>query len=168
MIDMTQAAPQIAVVVERTWRAPAEELWALWTTKSGFESWWGPQGFRVDVHAMEARLGGALHYDMIAATPEMVAAMNDMGQPVSQPVRGRFGEFRPHQRLSLVQVIDFVPGTAPYEHLIEVDFLPVGEATRMIVTIHPHLDPHWTRMSLAGFNSQITKLDAKFGTTSLS
>ena len=38
------------VVIERTYRAQAKELWALWTTKRGFESWWGPEGFRVEVH----------------------------------------------------------------------------------------------------------------------
>ena len=35
--------------------AKVEELWELWTTKQGFESWWGPDGFRVKVHALEAR-----------------------------------------------------------------------------------------------------------------
>jgi uncharacterized protein YndB with AHSA1/START domain len=30
------------LIVERTYRARPEELWALWTTKEGFESWWGP------------------------------------------------------------------------------------------------------------------------------
>ena len=34
------------VVIERTYRAEVNELWDLWTTKDGFESWWGPQGFR--------------------------------------------------------------------------------------------------------------------------
>jgi uncharacterized protein YndB with AHSA1/START domain len=37
------------VVLERTYPARVEELWELWTTKTGFESWWGPQGFRVEV-----------------------------------------------------------------------------------------------------------------------
>ena len=36
--------------------AAIEDLWDLWTTKEGFESWWGPQGFRVAVH--EARCEG--------------------------------------------------------------------------------------------------------------
>jgi uncharacterized protein YndB with AHSA1/START domain len=39
-----------SVVIERTYRAPLEELWALWTTSDGFESWWGPEGFRTKVH----------------------------------------------------------------------------------------------------------------------
>ncbi|HEY1878845.1 MAG TPA: SRPBCC domain-containing protein [Caulobacteraceae bacterium] len=162
---MTAASPTAAqafVVVERTYKAPAEELWALWTTRAGFESWWGPTGFRVEVHAWDARAGGELTYEMIADTPEMVAAMKSMGQPVSTATRGRFGEFRPHTRLSLIHVIDFIPGAEPYENTIEVDFFPAAEATRMVVTIQPHLDPHWTRMSIEGFGSQIKKLDQRF------
>lgn len=31
------------IVFERTYRARREELWELWTTKEGFESWWGPR-----------------------------------------------------------------------------------------------------------------------------
>jgi uncharacterized protein YndB with AHSA1/START domain len=163
---MTDASPAAAthayVVVERTYRARPEELWALWTTTAGFESWWGPQGFRVAVHALDARAGGELTYDMIADSLEMIAAMKSMGQPVSQATHGRFGEFRPHARLSLIHVIDFIPGQAPYENTIEVDFFAAGEATRMVVTIQPHLDPHWTRMSVEGFTSQIAKLDQRF------
>ena len=159
------AAPQAAVVIERTYRARLEELWALWTTKAGFESWWGPEGFRVEVHALEAREGGALDYDMIADAPEAIAAMERMGQPVSHGTRGVYAEFRPHQRLRLVHVIDFVPGQAPYESVIDVDFAAAGDQARMVVTLHPHLDPHWTRMSVDGFGSQLTKLDRRFGWT---
>jgi uncharacterized protein YndB with AHSA1/START domain len=157
------AAPQAAVVIERTYRAPIEALWALWTTKAGFESWWGPEGFRVEVHALEARAGGPLEYDMIADAPEAIAAMKRMGQPVSHGTRGRFGEFRPHERLTLVHVIDFVPGSESYEQTIEVDFSRAGDQAQMVVTIHPHLDPMWTKMAVEGFTSQLGKLDRRFG-----
>jgi uncharacterized protein YndB with AHSA1/START domain len=159
------SAPQAAVVVERTYRASVEELWALWTTKAGFESWWGPEGFRVEVGRLEPRQGGALEYEMIADAPEAIAAMKAMGQPVSHGTRGTYSEFQPHDRLSLVHVIDFVPGSEPYESLIEVDFSAVGDQARMIVTIHPHLDPMWTKMSVEGFTSQLGKLDRRFGWT---
>src|SRR5687767_9404267 len=95
------------VVIERTYRARVEELWDLWTTKEGFESWWGPEGFRVEVHALEARPGGALEYDMMAATPEMVEAMKRMGRPASTPTRGWFAELEPKRRLVLKHMIDF-------------------------------------------------------------
>lgn len=157
------AAPQAAVVFERLYRASVEELWALWTTKSGFESWWGPEGFRVEVHRMEARTDGAVEYDMIADAPEAIAAMKAMGQPLSHGTSGWFSEFRPHERLTLMHRIDFVPGAEPYETRIDVDFSPAGEAARMVVTAHPHLDPVWTRMAVEGFTSQLTKLDRRYG-----
>jgi len=58
---MTQTTPSASaqkIVLERTLRAPIEEIWSLWTTKDGFESWWGPEGFRVEVHQLDARAGG--------------------------------------------------------------------------------------------------------------
>ena len=63
------------VVIERTYRATVQEIWDLWTTKEGFESWWGPEGFRVEVHELDARLGGNLRYDMIASSPEAIEGM---------------------------------------------------------------------------------------------
>jgi uncharacterized protein YndB with AHSA1/START domain len=156
-------APQAQIVIERTYRATVEDLWALWTTKPGFESWWGPQGFRVDVHAMEARPGGALEYDMIADAPDAIEAMKRMGQPLSHATRGWFSEFRPLERLTLMHLIDFVPGFDPYESKIEVDFESLGDEARMVVTLHPHRDAHWTRMSVEGFRSQLKKLDERFG-----
>lgn len=155
--------PQAIVVVERTYRATAEELWALWATKDGFESWWGPEGFRVEVQALEPREGGKLDYDMIADAPEAIAAMKQMGQPLSHGTHGRYAEFKPYTRLVLTHDIDFVPGMETYESIIEVDFYPKGEEARMVVTIHPHRDPHWTKMAVQGFGSQLTKLDRKYG-----
>src|SRR5262249_32186518 len=95
----SKSAVRPKVVVERTYRARVEELWELWTTKKGFESWWGPEGFRVGVHTLEARVGGALHYDMIADAPEQIEAMKQMARPSSHETRGRFAEFKPHERL---------------------------------------------------------------------
>jgi uncharacterized protein YndB with AHSA1/START domain len=158
----SQTESQMAV--ERTYKGDVEDLWDLWTTKDGFESWWGPQGFRADVHVMEARENGALHYDMVADTPEMVLAMAKMGQPSSTVCRGVFSEYRPHQRLSLTQNIDFLPGVAPYDSVIQVDFLPIADGQiRMIVKLSQMHDERFTQMQRMGFASQLTKLDERFG-----
>ena len=150
------------MVVERAYRARVDELWALWTTKQGFESWWGPDGFRVEVHALEARVGGALEYDMIADTPAMIVAMKQMGQPASHRTRGRFVEMRPYDRLAVTHVIDFLPGVKPYESTMAVEFFPSGQSVRMVVTLDPMHDDEFTRMSIAGFTSQVGKLDRRF------
>src|ERR1700722_19278083 len=31
--------------IERTYACSIDEAWTLWTTQSGLESWWGPEGF---------------------------------------------------------------------------------------------------------------------------
>lgn len=160
MADQIEAS----IVVERTYKAEPEELWALWTTKDGFESWWGPEDFRADVHRIEARPGGALHYDMVADTPAMVAAMKNMGQPSVTECRGYFSEFSPHERLALTQVIDFLPGVEPYDSRMEVDFIPVSDGhVRMIVTLSQMHDAQTTKMQQQGFMSQLSKLDRRYG-----
>ncbi|WNZ64853.1 SRPBCC domain-containing protein [Myxococcus sp. MxC21-1] len=150
------------VVIERTYRAGIEDIWALWTTKEGFESWWGPQGFRAAVHELDARVGGALRYDMIADSPEMIAAMKQMGQPTSHATRSRFTEVAPHSRLVLTNVIDFLPGVATYESKIAVDFLPSDDGVRMVVRLDAMHSEEFTKMQQEGFTSQLTKLDSRF------
>ena len=159
----TGGATKPKVVIERTYRAEVEELWELWTTKDGFESWWGPEGFRVEVHKIEARQGGALHYDMIADTPQMIEAMKQMGRPSSTETRCRFSEFRPHERLALVHLMDFVPGVKPYESTIVAEFIRAGDNVRMVLTLEPMHDEEFTKMTMLGLTSQLTKLDRRFG-----
>lgn len=154
---------QAKVVIERTYRASVEDVWDLWTTKEGFESWWGPRGFRAEVHAIEARAGGALEYDMIADTPEMVAAMKQMGRPASHLTRSRFSTLTPRSRLVITSVIDFLPGVATYESDITVELSPVGDGVRMVVTLHGMHTAEFTKMQEQGFTSQLTKLDERFG-----
>lgn len=153
---------QAKVVVERTYRARLEELWELWTTKEGFESWWGPEGFRVDVYTLDARAGGKLHYNMIAHAPEQVAAMRQLDRPPSHEVNARFGEVKPLERLAIINSIDFLPEVETYESTILVEFFRTGASVRMVVTLDPMHDETFTRMSKAGFTSQLTKLDRRF------
>ena len=155
---------ELSLVIERTYTAAVEELWDLWTTKDGFESWWGPEGFRVDVHVIEARLQGALYYDMVADTPEMIETMTRMGQPSSTACRGSFSEYKQHERLALTQVIDFLPRVPAYDSVMKVDFFPVADGrVRMVVELSQMHDEQFTKMQRMGFTSQLTKLDRRFG-----
>ena len=151
------------LVIERSYRATLKDVWELWTTKDGFESWWGPQGFRVEVSELDARVGGALRYDMIADTPEMVAAMKEMGQPPSHPTTSSFSEFVPMQRLVLTNVIDFIASVAAYESQIAVDFTATGDRVQMVVKLDAMHSEEMSRMQEQGFTSQLTKLDERFG-----
>jgi uncharacterized protein YndB with AHSA1/START domain len=151
------------VTIERTYRASVQEIWDLWTTKEGFESWWGPEGFRVEVHELDARVGGTLRYDMIADSPEMVAEMKKVGQPISHATHGRFSELALHQRLVLTHVIDFLPGITPFDNTMVVELFPSGLSVRMVVTLTPMHTPEFSGMQKEGFTSQLAKLDKRFG-----
>lgn len=162
MTHSTAASKKAATTVERTYRAHVAELWDLWTTKDGFESWWGPEGFRVQVHTLDPRVGGLLHYDMIADAPEQIAAMKQIGQPVSHETRGTFTDIRLHERLAITHVIDFLPGVEPYDNTMVVEFFVSGDRVRMVVNLEAMQSDEISRMQVAGFTSQMTKLDRRF------
>jgi uncharacterized protein YndB with AHSA1/START domain len=154
--------PSKKTVIERTYRATPRELWELWTTKEGFESWWGPVGFRVKVHLIEARQGGKLQYDMIAATPELIAEMEETQGAASHKTTGWFAEYRPYERLLLKHMMDFLPGVEPYESVIEVDFVPQGEFVRMVTTLHALHSDEFSDMQVEGYTSQLSKLEERY------
>ncbi len=160
MNDRIAQAARPPVVVERSYEADVEDVWALWTTKEGFESWWGPQGFRVDVHTLELRVGGALFYDMIAVGSDEIAFMKKEGMPLSHETRGTFVEVQAPTRLKIKHVIDFIPGLPTYDNHMLLELFPEGTSVRMRVTIDAHLTPEWTERSLGGFTSQLTKVPA--------
>lgn len=99
---------------------------------------------------------------MIADAPEHIEAMKRMGRPTSHQTRGRFVELRPHTRLAITHVIDFLPGVRPYDNTITVEFFPSGADVRMVVTLEPMHNDEFTRMSAMGFTSQLGKLDRRF------
>jgi uncharacterized protein YndB with AHSA1/START domain len=158
-----QATERAKVIIERSYRAELSDIWELWTTKEGFESWWGPQGFRVEVSEMDARVGGALRYEMIAATAEMVHAMKKMGQGPSHAVSSSFSELVPLKRLVLTSIIDFLPGVDADESQIIVEFSAEAGLSKMVVHLDTVHSEEMTKMQKEGFESQLTKLDERYG-----
>ena len=47
-----------AVVIERTFDAPKDLIWKMWTLPEHFKKWYGPKGFTVPVAEMDNRVGG--------------------------------------------------------------------------------------------------------------
>jgi uncharacterized protein YndB with AHSA1/START domain len=131
--------------LERTYDAPVELIWELWTTPAGLEQWWGPDGFQTRVSELELRPGGQARYVMTATGPEQLAFVQSLGMPLSSEFRRTFTEVERPTRLAYQSVIDFVPDQEPYEHLTIVDIEPVGDQTRVVMTLEPLHDEAWTR-----------------------
>lgn len=156
----TAKVTQHRIRLERRYEAAVEDLWYLWTTKEGFESWWGPEGFRVEVHKLDLRTGGELIYDMIAVDPAQIEHMKKANMPISNRTRATFGEIILHKSLEIVHLIDFIPGVSPYENRSRVEFFAEEESVRMVITVDEYHNEEWTRLATMGWESQLTKLPA--------
>jgi uncharacterized protein YndB with AHSA1/START domain len=147
------------ITLERTWQAPIEDVWALWTTREGIESWWGPEGFEVKVHTLDLRPGGQLTYAMIATAPEQVAFMRAHGMPLSTEARLTYNEVIPPRRLAYVHLADFIPDVKPYDVATVVELHQLARGVRMVLTFDAMHDPLWTERAVMGHESQLKKLE---------
>ena len=147
-----------AVTIERTFQASAEEVWELWTTKDGIESWWGPEGFSVIVRSLDLRAGGVLDYTMTATRAQEIEYMKKAGMPLSTLNKIRFTEVSPPRRLAYREVVDFIPGVERYEVAVAVDFLPVPDGVRVVVTFDRMHDERWTELAKLGRESELDRL----------
>src|SRR6202051_1845860 len=145
--------------IERSYAASIYEARALWATKAGIESWWGPAGFDVTVTSLDLRSGGELVYLMTATAPEQVAFMKRAGMPISTECRVTYTEVSPPGRLAYKTLTDFVPDVTPYEVATVVELQATADRVKLTVTFDAMHDDLWTERARAGHESQMRKLD---------
>jgi uncharacterized protein YndB with AHSA1/START domain len=144
--------------IERTYPARASEVWDLWTTSKGIESWWAPDGFKVEVRKLELQPGGELIYAMTATSPEQVEFMKNAGMPLTSESRKTFTEVTPPKRLAYKSLADFIPDVASYEFLTVVDITPSGDGVRVVMTADPMHDEVWTQRLTMGRENELDNL----------
>lgn len=147
------------VSIERTFAgAAAEDVWALWTTKEGIESWWGPDGFEVNVRRLDVRLRGELLYAMAATAPDQIEFLKKAGMPLTTESLVRYTEVVPLKRLAFTQLADFIPGVKPYEVATTVAFEMIPEGVRLVLTLDAMHDEHWTKLAVMGWEQELDNL----------
>ena len=144
--------------IERIIPAAPEAIWELWTTATGIEQWWAPEGFRTDVQSLDLTEGGELVYTMTAVAPEQIAFMEQYGMPLSTVSHKHYTEVNEPNRIAYDSTIDFVPDHEPYEHHTTVDLEPVDGGTRVVMTIEPMHDDVWTQRLVDGRTNEIENL----------
>ncbi len=77
-----------AVVIERTFDAPVDLIWQMWTQPEFFKNWYGPQGFTVPVAEMDIRVGG-----------KRLICMASPDGSMKMWTTGEYTEIVPNQRL---------------------------------------------------------------------
>jgi uncharacterized protein YndB with AHSA1/START domain len=152
-------APRAKLTFERTFPvATLNEVWELWTTKAGLESWWGPEGVVTAVRKLELRPGGKFEYAMTATDPAQIEGLKAAGLPRTTVAAGTYTEVTPRTRLVYQTLADFIPGVAPYEVVAVVEIHARGHGVHMVVTEDAMHDEQWTKLSAMGMNSSLDKL----------
>ena len=146
------------LTLERTFEASLDELWEMWTTREGIESWWGPEGFSVAVSDLDLRPGGDLVYAMSATAPEQMEYMVKAGMPLTTEHRLTFTEIDPPRRLAYRDIVDFIPDVPHYEVQTVVELQEVAEGTRMVLTFDAMHDDRWTQLARMGRESELDRL----------
>jgi uncharacterized protein YndB with AHSA1/START domain len=145
------------IVIERTYDASLEDIWKLWTTAEGIESWWGPGGFYVKVHELDLRPGGQMRYAMTARDSGQVEFMKQAGMPLTTEAKLTYTEIVPEKSIAYTHRADFIPGVEPYDVGNRVEFFVEGNSVRMVVTLDPMHTEEWTRRASMGMESQMEK-----------
>ena len=126
-----------AVVIERTFAAPVEVIWGLWTNPERFKEWYGPDGASIPVAKMDVRVGGSRLVCMEMQTP---------GGPMHMWFTGEYLEVIENQRLvftesmadekgNLISPSDMgMPEGHPGTTEIRVELKEVGGHTKMVLT----------------------------------
>jgi uncharacterized protein YndB with AHSA1/START domain len=81
---------QDAVVIERSFDAPVDLIWQMWTDPEHFKAWYGPDGATIPVAKMDVRVGGSRLVCMEMQPPD---------SPMQMWFTGEYREVVENQRL---------------------------------------------------------------------
>ena len=125
------------VRIERTFDAPIDLIWAMWTEAEHFAGWYGPTGATIPRAELDLRVGGRRHLTMQVETP---------GGPRQMFFVGEYREVDPRTRLvytegmadadgnaMTAEQMGMPPGT-PMETSVVVELEDLGGRTRMVMT----------------------------------
>jgi uncharacterized protein YndB with AHSA1/START domain len=146
------------ITMERTWPYPLDDVWELWTTKEGIESWWGPDGFRTRVLRLELRVGGALEYSFTAVGEPQIAFLEKAGQPLVSTVRAKYTELEAMRLAVWANLTDFIPNVEPYEVETRLLLAKTADGVQMTLKFDVMHDEHWTQLAKMGWENELSKL----------
>ena len=125
------------VQIERTFDAPIDLVWAMWTEAEHFANWYGPMGAKIPKVEMDVQVGGGRHIAMEMETP---------GGPMQMFFVGEYREVDPKTRLVYTESMADadgnpmtaeqmgMPAGAHMQTSIVVELEDLGDRTKMTMT----------------------------------
>ena len=126
-----------AVVIERTFDAPVELIWRMWTDPDHFREWFGPDGVTIPVAKLDVRVGGSRLVCMERPSPEGLMQMWFTGEfrEVVENRRLVYTESLADEDGNVMAPSDLgMPEGHPVTTEITVELEDVAGRTRMVMT----------------------------------
>jgi uncharacterized protein YndB with AHSA1/START domain len=129
--------PQDAVVIERSFDAPVDLIWQMWTDPEHFKAWYGPDGATIPAAKLDVRVGG---------TRLVCIEMQSPDGPMRMWFAGEYREVVENERLVYTESMSdengnvsaptdmSMPGGHPMTTEVRVELQDVGGRTRMVMT----------------------------------
>jgi uncharacterized protein YndB with AHSA1/START domain len=128
---------QDSVVIERSFDAPVDVVWQMWTDPEHFKAWYGPDAATIPVAKMDVRVGGTRLVCMEMQSPD---------GPMQMWFTGEFREVIKNQRLVYTESMSDENGNVaapedrgmpeghPTTTEVRVELEDVGGRTKMLMT----------------------------------
>ena len=125
------------VQIERTFDAPIDLIWAMWTEAEHYANWYGPTGATIPKAEMDVTVGGRRHIGMEMQTPNGAMQMFFVGE---------YREIEPKTRLVYTEAMADadgnemtseqmgMPAGMPMETSVIVELEDLGGRTKMVMT----------------------------------
>ncbi len=149
-----------SVVIERTFDAPAELVWQMWTEPAHFAAWYGPMGASIPVADMDVRVGGTRHLCMEMQTPNGAMTMWFVGEftEVVAPTRLVYTEAMSDADGNVVSPTAMgMPEGHPESTEVIVELESIDGGTKMTLT---HVGVPADSPGASGWAMAVDKLDA--------
>jgi uncharacterized protein YndB with AHSA1/START domain len=157
---------QDTVVIERSFDAPIDLIWQMWTDPQHFKEWFGPTGATIPVAKMDVRVGGSRLVCMEVQTPAGARSMWFAGEYV-QVVTNQllvYTEFMSDENGNAISSSEMgMSDGHPMTTEVRVELERIGGLTRMLMT---HAGIPSDSPGAAGWTMALDKLEARVATTS--
>jgi uncharacterized protein YndB with AHSA1/START domain len=154
-------------MIERTFDAPPDVIWAMWSDPEHFAAWYGPDGSSISVVAMDVRVGGTRLVRMEVTTPDGRMQMWFTGQYLAvvenehlvytDAMSDEHGNVLSPEQSGM-------PDGHPMTTEVHVELAPASHGTRMKVT---HVGIPADSPGAAGWAMALDKLSAHLDKHSL-
>ncbi|MEM7129455.1 MAG: SRPBCC domain-containing protein [Chloroflexota bacterium] len=145
-----------AVVIERTFDAPIDLIWQMWTQAEHFQSWYGPKGMTIPVANMDVRVGGKRHICMASPDGNMKMWFTGEYQEVTPTSRLVYTDSMSDEDGNVIPPSAMgMPEGHPETTEVIVELEDLGGTTKMVMT---HVGVPADSPGAGGWNMAFDKL----------